>query len=247
MALNLFKRVDSVKGLFAVESISLIYNALTTIMVLILFPRMDHPVIMLLERAGIVAITFALIYLYRKYPCKLTAFIRMAVQMAFLAYWYPDTFEFNRLFPNLDNFFASAEQFLFRCQPSVEFSEHFPSMWFSEPFNMGYFAYYPMIGIVTIYYFLFRFEWFEKVSFVLVTSFFIYYLIYILVPVAGPQFYFPAIGMDNVMAQHFPAIGDYFNNNDILLPGPGFDHGFFFNLVEASQDCLLYTSPSPRD
>lgn len=47
MALNLFKRVDSVKGLFAVESISLIYNALTTIMVLILFPRMDHPVIML--------------------------------------------------------------------------------------------------------------------------------------------------------------------------------------------------------
>ena len=58
MALNLFKRVDSVKGLFAVESISLIYNALTTIMVLILFPRMDHPVIMLLERAGIVAITF---------------------------------------------------------------------------------------------------------------------------------------------------------------------------------------------
>ena len=205
MALNLFKRVDSVKGLFAVESISLIYNALTTIMVLILFPRMDHPVIMLSERAGIVAITFALIYLYRKYPCKLTAFIRMAVQMAFLAYWYPDTFEFNRLFPNLDNFFASAEQFLFRCQPSVEFSEHFPSMWFSEPFNMGYFAYYPMIGIVTIYYFLFRFEWFEKVSFVLVTSFFIYYLIYILVPVAGPQFYFPAIGMDNVMAQHFPA------------------------------------------
>ena len=236
MALNLFKRVDSVKGLFAVESISLIYNALTTIMVLILFPRMYHPVIMLLERAGIVAITFALIYLYRKYPCKLTAFIRMAVQMAFLAYWYPDTFEFNRLFPNLDNFFASAEQFLFRCQPSVEFSEHFPSMWFSEPFNMGYFAYYPMIGIVTIYYFLFRFEWFEKVSFVLVTSFFIYYLIYILVPVAGPQFYFPAIGMDNVMAQHFPAIGDYFNNNDILLPGPGFDHGFFFNLVEASQE-----------
>ena len=206
MALNLFKRVDSVKGLFAVESISLIYNALTTIMVLILFPRMDHPVIMLSERAGIVAITFALIYLYRKYPCKLTAFIRMAVQMAFLAYWYPDTFEFNRLFPNLDNFFASAEQFLFRCQPSVEFSEHFPSMWFSEPFNMGYFAYYPMIGIVTIYYFLFRFEWFEKVSFVLVTSFFIYNLIYILV------------------------------NNDILLPGPGFDHGFFFNLVEASQE-----------
>ena len=52
MALNLFKRVDSVKGLFAVESISLIYNALTTIMVLILFPRMDHVVLAQLAVAG---------------------------------------------------------------------------------------------------------------------------------------------------------------------------------------------------
>ena len=72
-------------------------------------------------------------------------------------------------------------------------------------------------------------------SFVLVTSFFIYYLIYIFVPVAGPQFYFPAIGFDNVSKGIFPAIGDYFNNNQELLPGPGYQHGFFYSLVEGSQ------------
>jgi membrane-associated phospholipid phosphatase len=236
MTIDLFKRVENVKGLFAVESISLIYNALTTVMILCLFGRMDHPEVMLVERVGIVLITFALVAAYRHWPCRLMAFVRMAVQMGFLAYWYPDTFEFNRLFPNLDHVFASLEQTLFQCQPSVTFSESVPSMWFSEPFNLGYVSYYPMIFIVTVYYFLFHFEWFEKISFVLVTSFFIYYLIYIFVPVAGPQFYFPAIGMDNVMAQHFPAIGDYFNHNDILLPGPGYDHGFFYNLVEASQE-----------
>jgi membrane-associated phospholipid phosphatase len=191
---------------------------------------------MLAERAGIVAVTFALVAAYRHWPCRLMAFVRMGVQMSFLAYWYPDTFEFNRLFPNLDHVFAQLEQTLFGCQPSVEFSESVPSMWFSEPFNLGYFSYYPLILIVTLYYFLYRFEWFEKICFVLVTSFFIYYLFYIIVPVAGPQFYFPAIGMDNVMAQHFPAIGDYFNHNDILLPGPGYDHGFFYSLVEASQE-----------
>ena len=108
MALDWFKRVDDSKGLCAVESISLIYNAITTILIFCLFSQMDHPVQMLLERVGIVCITFALIYLYRKYPCRLSAFVRMAVQMAFLAYWYPDTFVFNRLFPNLDPFFASA-------------------------------------------------------------------------------------------------------------------------------------------
>jgi membrane-associated phospholipid phosphatase len=236
MTIDLFKRVENVKGLFAVESISLIYNAITTVMILCLYGRMDHPEMMLVERAGIVAITFALVAAYRHWPCRLMAFVRMVVQMSFLAYWYPDTFEFNRLFPNLDHVFASLEQTLFQCQPSVVFSESVPSMWFSEPFNLGYFSYYPMIIIVTVYYFLFHFEWFEKISFVLVTSFFIYYLIYIFVPVAGPQFYFPAIGMDNVMAQHFLAIGDYFNHNDILLPGPGYDHGFFYNLVEASQE-----------
>ena len=236
MALDWFKRVESSKGLFAVERISLVYNAITTILIVLLYSRMDHPGMMLLERAGIVAITFALIYLYQKYPCRLSAFVRMVVQMSFLAYWYPDTFEFNRLFPNLDCFFASAEQWLFNCQPSVEFSKLCPDIWFSEPFNMGYFAYYPLIAIVAIYYFVFKFEWFEKASFVIVTSFFLYYLIYIFVPVAGPQFYFPAIGMDNVETCNFLSIGDYFNHNAILLPGPNFEQGLFFELVEASQE-----------
>lgn len=50
--LKLLERVESGKGLFAVESISLIYNALTSILILILYSRMDHPGIMLLERLG---------------------------------------------------------------------------------------------------------------------------------------------------------------------------------------------------
>ena len=233
---KLFERVESGKGLFAVESISLIYNALTTLLIFLLFPQMDHPWVMLAERFAIVLTTFLLIYLYQLAPCRLIAFIRMAVQMSLLAYWYPDTYEFNRLFDNLDHIFAIVEQAMFACQPSVEFCAHFPSMWWSEPFNMGYFCYYPMMAVVVIFYYINKFEWFEKISFVLVTSFFIYYLFYILVPVAGPQFYFPAIGMDKVNAGIFPAIGDYFNNNSYLIPGPGFDHGFFYQLVEASQE-----------
>ena len=234
--LKLLERVKSGKGLFAVESISLIYNALTSILILILYPRMDHPGIMLLERLGIVALTFALMYLYRAYQCRLTAFVRMVVQMSLLAYWYPDTYEFNRVFDNLDHIFAAMEQSLFECQPSVEFSKHFPSIWFSEPLNMGYFFYYPMMLILVVYYFINHYMKFEKVCFVLVTSFFIYYLFYLLVPVAGPQFYFPAIGMDRVNACEFLPLGDYFNYNVLLFPAPGYEHGFFYNLVEASQE-----------
>lgn len=236
MALDIFKRIETQKGLFAVEKISLIYNALTSIIILFIYPELSHPGQMLWERALIVVMTFALMYLYRLAPCKFSAFVRIAVQMSLLSYWYPDTYEFNRLLPNLDHIFARAEQFIFGCQPAVEFSNCVPAMWLSEPFNLGYFAYYPMILVVCTWYCLFRFELFEKVSFVLVASFFIYYFFYIIVPVAGPQFYFPAIGMDNVNAGIFPAIGDYFNHHVELLPGPGYEHGFFYSLVEASQE-----------
>ena len=40
--INLFERVESGKGLFAVESISLIYNALTTILIFLLYTRMER-------------------------------------------------------------------------------------------------------------------------------------------------------------------------------------------------------------
>ena len=54
-------------------------------------------------------------------------------------------------------------------------------------------------------------------------------------PAAGPQFYFPVIGADNVSAGVFPPVGDYFAHHTLLLPGPGYEHGFFYGLVEASQ------------
>ena len=43
------------------------------------------------------------------------------------------------------------------------------------------------------------------------------------------------LGIDNVSKGIFPAIGDYFNHNQELLPGPGYQHGFFYSLVEGSQ------------
>lgn len=235
MALDLFKKVKTGKGLFAVEKITLIYNLLTSILILFLFQEMDHPVQMLLDRVAIAAMTFLLMYLYRLAPCKFSAFVRVAIQMALLSYWYPDTFEFNRIFPNLDHLFASAEQWLFGGQPAVWFCRACPQLWVSEAFNMGYFSYYPLILFVVVWYFLFRFDLFEKVSFVIVTAFFVYYFIYIFVPVAGPQFYFPAIGELNVARGVFPAIGDYFHHNPVLLPGDGAGEGFFYGLVEGSQ------------
>ena len=79
MALDLFKRVESRKGLFAVEKITLIYNLLTSILILFMFQRMDHPLHMLWDRAVIAAMTFLLMYLYRLAPCKFSAFVGIRI------------------------------------------------------------------------------------------------------------------------------------------------------------------------
>ena len=101
---------------------------------------------------------------------------------------------------------------------------------------MGYFFYYPDdfdCGSVVFLFIVLNF--FEKLSFVLVTSFFIYYLIYIFVPVAGPQFYFPLSAM--IMWRRVCFLPSEITSIIIrsYCPGPGYDHGFFYNLVEGSQ------------
>ena len=237
MALDLLKKQEAEKGwrLFPVEVIAMIYTALTTLFLLLFWGKMDHPAEMLLERIYIVAGMVALIGVFRFYPCKLTTFLRCGYQLALLSYWYPDTYEFNRYLPNLDHVFASAEQWLFGYQPALTFCRNYPQMWISEPLNLGYFSYYPMIAAVALWYFIRRYDLFQKWTFVLAGSFFVFYLIFILLPVAGPQFYFPAIGEENVVQGIFPSIGDYFNTNRELLPGPDYEHGFFYRLVEGSQ------------
>ena len=71
MALDIFKRIDTYKGLFAIEKISLIYNLLTSVLILVLYREMDHPGQMLWGRLQIAGMTFLLMYLYRLAPCKL--------------------------------------------------------------------------------------------------------------------------------------------------------------------------------
>lgn len=235
MALDWLKKIGPSKGQYFVEGAALIYTLLTSIAITILYNQMDHPGEMLMGRALIVVGTFVFISVYRKYPCKVTAFLRIAFQFSLLTYWYSDTFEFNRLLPNLDHIFAQAEQTLFGSQPAYWFQQVLPQLWVSEPLNMGYFAYFPLIAAIVCWHFVMRFDLFEKVAFVLMTSFFLYYIIYIVLPVAGPQFYFPAIGEENVLAGVFPAVGDYFNLHPELLPGAEHGQGFFYSIVEGSQ------------
>lgn len=224
------------KGLFALEWIVMAYLLLTTVVIFFIFTRVHNPEAMLWGRLKIVAMTLLLWGVYRLLPCQLTRMARVAAQMALLSWWYPDTYEINRVFPNLDHLFASWEQSLFGCQPALHFSEVMPWPVVSELMDMGYAAYYPMIAAVVLFYFFQRQKEWMKAAYIVMGAFFIYYVIFIFLPVTGPQFYYAAVGIDQIASGVFPNIGDYFNTHQDCLASPGYTDGLFYQLVEDAKN-----------
>ncbi|MDO4956268.1 MAG: phosphatase PAP2 family protein [Bacteroidales bacterium] len=229
------------KGLLGIEWMMVAYMIFTLVLIGIFHADMQELPLMLLGRGGIVLGTVVLYFLYRKFPYHGLLLLRFVFQFGLLAYWYPDTYQFNRLFSNMDHVFAGLDQSLFGCQPAIEFSKVLPSAFWSEAFNMGYYLYYWMIAVVFGFYFFCRsFKEFQRVGVMIIASFFLYYIVYIFLPVAGPQFYYPAIGYPEtdiyqIAQQGFPEMGHYFNSHTELLPAPGYQDGLFYKLVAMAQ------------
>ena len=214
------------RGLLALEWVMLAYLAFTLLMVFFTYTKVVNPEAMIWGRVRIVVVTLAMWGVYRMVPCKLTKFARISVQMALLSWWYPDTYELNRLLPNLDHVFAQMEQGLFGCQPALYFAQIFSSPVISELMDMGYASYYPMIVLAAVYYFIWKYNEYERAAFV---------IIFVLVPVTGPTFYYKAVGIDQITAGVFPNLHDYFNSHTDCLPSPGYTDGIFYQLVEDAK------------
>jgi membrane-associated phospholipid phosphatase len=224
------------KGLLPLEWVVLAYLFVTLLIVLFTYTKIENPQAMIWGRVHIGAITVAMWGIYRLIPCRLTKFARVAVQAAFLPWWYPETYEINRIFPNLDHIFAQLEQSVFGFQPALVFAQNYPSPIISELMDMGYALYFPIIAMTLIYYFLYRYEEFTRMAYVVVGSFFIFYIIYDLLPVTGPMFYYKAVGVDKIAQGIFPNVGDYFLTHRDMLTSPGYQDGVFYHLVEAAHN-----------
>lgn len=234
--INLFKIENTkTKGLLWAEWAVIAYLVITTFVILFAYTKIENPQSMLWGRFRIGVIIGALWLVYKLVPCKITMLARVITQFLLLSWWYPDTYEINKIFPNLDHIFAMCEQYIFGWQPALTFYKLMPSPIISELMSMGYFAYYPMMLVVVLCYFFLDYKNFTRSAFVLIASFMTYYLIYDFVPVVGPTFYFKAIGIENATKGFFPEMGHYFSNNTECLKTPGYSQGFFYKLVESAK------------
>ena len=224
------------KGLMAYEWAMLAYLVLTLAYVLLMYSYLPHAESMVSGRIHIAAITVAMWGVYRMVACGLTLLLRAVVQFAFLSWWYPDIFELNRVLPNLDHVFATWEQDLLGCQPALLFPQVMDHPVFSELMCLGYTCYYPLMALVAMAILLFRHDAFERVVFVILGTFFIHYVIFIALPVTGPQYYFQAVGLDEIAQGHFPNLHDYFNHKQVRMACPGYSDGFFYSWVDSAHE-----------
>lgn len=223
------------KWLFPAEVAMCVYALFTLVMVLFTATKLQHADVLVWERVRVVLTTGALLVVYRLWPCKLMAFFRIVVLLLFLSWWYIDTYELNKHLPNLDPLFAGLDQQFFGCQPALLWCQQYSSVFIAEAMDFGYSFFFPMNACLVIMVFLRDYENFQRISFVLLASFYLYYVIYDLLPVTGPQYYYLAAGMDNIAAGVFPDVGNYFATHMEALPTPGYEGGLFHSMVETAH------------
>jgi membrane-associated phospholipid phosphatase len=214
----------------------LAYAAFTLMLMALWWEKLVNPVPMLMGRLGAVAMTICLWQVYRRWPSRWTMVMRVAAPLCMLGWWYPDTYELNRFALNLDHVFAGMEQSVFGCQPALLFSQEFTSPVLSELLCLGYVSYFPMIGALSFWYFLKRYDRLAYATFVILASFFLFYVIFIFLPVAGPQFYYAAVDTDLIAQGVFPNMGHYFLDHQGMVDIPGVEGGLFHDLVQLAHD-----------
>ncbi|MDR2027773.1 MAG: phosphatase PAP2 family protein [Prevotellaceae bacterium] len=191
-----------VKRFNSAELLTFTYIVITAFHIL-LFGRTGsfaHISSLLLCRIAFSAAIFLVVLISEQFGNRFAGFIRYVFPFALIAYWYPETYYLggneNSALPhsiimsNIDGLLDRLDMMIFGCLPAMEFSKAFPQAWVSEIMYFGYFAYYLIFLVTFIYFFFVKPDMAEAAMFYCLCSFFIFYIIFICVPAAGPQFYY---------------------------------------------------------
>jgi membrane-associated phospholipid phosphatase len=168
------------------------YAIITGLYIVCFCGKIENFAWLLINRLIIIVFLILFAFWHNKTNNSIVFFLRFIFPPTLTSYWYPETYYLNNdvLVKNLDKSFADFDLYLFGCEPSLEFSAHCPQAWIAESMYFGYFAYFLIFAYIGICFFLCRRNEALPIMFSVLTSFFIFYLIFIFVPAAGPQFYY---------------------------------------------------------
>jgi membrane-associated phospholipid phosphatase len=177
---------------------TILYIAVSGIYLCFGILKLDNVLLHFVSRLVALSLIFCISYANQKYPNKFISFFKNLYPVFFLSFFYTETgYLKNIVFPdNFDIYFVRAEQWLWSMQPSLEFARLMPQEWFNEFMNVCYFSYYALISAICIIIYFDKKPHSDRSIFIIIFSFYLYYVFYALVPVEGPQFYFNTLYTD---------------------------------------------------
>ena len=222
-------------GFLAPEVATFAYAAFSALVILFTWTGHANPSDLLWLRVQYLSGTLALWVVYMLWPCRAMIGARIAYLLLMLGTWYPDTYAINSQMPCLDHVFASWEQHVFGMQPALLFAKAYSSPVVSELMYFGYFSYYLFFVVTIAIVFVRHFDQLERTAFIIFAAFYACYVIFLLVHVTGPQYYYLAAGIDEIAHANFPDVGNYFRDHSEALTAPGWSQGPFYRLVMAAH------------
>lgn len=182
------------KGFYNPTEIVIISYLFLTGIFIFLFSKQISDYAELLYIRLLILLVITLLAWFRKtfIDFPLIQFIRYVFPILLLAFFYKETDSLNNILfrQNLDPLFSRIESLIFNSQPALTFSMYVPSKVFAELMYLGYFSYYLMIILVPMYFYFKDEKHAEQIMFVMINSFLVFYLIFIFLPVTGPQYFF---------------------------------------------------------
>jgi membrane-associated phospholipid phosphatase len=180
-----------VNSLIKVDFLFFTYLIITTLIIFLAWESGGNSWELFVYRSLMLISIGGLIYLDKKKNHPAIRLFRIGYPLLVSGYFYSETVYYNKLIvDNIDPLLFNIESAIFKMQPSLEFSAYFSNKLISEIMYFGYFSYYLLIiGFILFIFFRNR-NYFSEAVFKLSASFFIFYLIFSLIPSAGPQFYF---------------------------------------------------------
>ena len=185
----IFKRHDYI---LPTDIVLFAYLAITTIYMLIFRDSMLDFWEVLGARFVVVLVMAQIIVLHKMTHSLWVKDLHILLPLFLTGYLYGETHSLNHLLisENLDPFFMNLDQKLFGFQPSLVFSEKFNKSYFGELMYLGYISYYLQMIVLALFVYFKDKAQLIKTVFIIITSFLIYYLIFSVLPVVGPQFHF---------------------------------------------------------
>lgn len=185
--------IDHIKKWLPLHKLLAAYCLFTILLSLIPKVELINAWVFYIPKFIVILIAFTWPIWVKSLPVKGLNFMNVILGIGFLGFFYNETGQLNQLFfQPIDPFLANLEEHVFGLQPSLWFSKRFPGLVITELMNLGYLSYY-FIVLGFVFTALFQKpKDFDYLLFLISQSFIIYYLIFIIIPSWGPQFYFTA-------------------------------------------------------